>query len=238
VQDLVETNRRFYDSLWHDAEIVRPERFNTWPLAQMLVGAPALEVGPGLRPRLSFAGTVFVEPSRPAVERLRASGARALVGDVRHLPFRAASFAAVGAFDIVEHLEDDDAVFAELSRVLRPGGCLVLSVPLHSAAWTEFDELVGHCRRYDPPVLERMLAEHGLGIDRSAVYGMQPSNPWLLNLGVRMLRRHRARAMFWYNRVFLPLALWRQKPLQFVSGLVNAPRVDEIIAVCRRAATA
>lgn len=44
-------NRRFYDPLWADADLVDPERFNTWPLVASLLrpGQRRLEVGPGLR---------------------------------------------------------------------------------------------------------------------------------------------------------------------------------------------
>jgi SAM-dependent methyltransferase len=234
--DLAETNRRFYDDLWSAARLTPPERFNTWPLLNHL-GESAehvLEAGPGLRPRLPLAATVFLESSRPAVARLRRAGARALLGDVQHLPFPDESFAMVGAFDIIEHVLDDESVFAELARVLAPHGSLVFSVPLHSSAWTGFDEMVGHCRRYDPPALERALAKHGLAIVESAVYGMQPKSRWLLDLGVWMMRTNHARAMLWYNRVFMPVSIWLQKPLRFVRGLVDAPEVDEVIAVCRR----
>jgi hypothetical protein len=37
-----------------------------------------------------------------------------------------------------------------------------------------------------------------------------------------------------YNRVFMPLALRRQKPLEFSPGLPHDPRVDEVVLVCRR----
>ena len=236
MSDLTETNRRFYHDLWSGARLLAPERFNTWPLVSAMSAArgPALEVGPGLRPRLPLADTVFLEASVPAVVRLRRSGARALAGDVRHLPFRGASFATVAAFDIVEHIEDDASAFRELVRVLAPDGSLVLSVPLHSSAWTGFDEMVGHYRRYDPEELHKTLADQGLRVIESAVYGMQPTNRWLLDLGVWMMRTHPARAMRWYNRVFMPIGIWLQKPLRFVPGLVDSPEVDEIIAVCRR----
>jgi len=234
VAEHVDTNRRFYDTLWREARLQRPERFNTWALVQRVVaGRRALEVGPGLRPRLPLATTVFLDASRPAADSLRARGARALLGDVTRLPFRDASFAVVAAFDIIEHVSDDLRVFAELDRVLAPAGELLLSVPLHQGAWTEFDAFVGHHRRYDPADLERNLARHGLRVIESAVYGMQPKNRRVLEFGVWMLRHQRARAMRWYN-AYTPFAIWFQKPLQFRPGLVDAPEIDEIIALCRR----
>jgi SAM-dependent methyltransferase len=236
VAEHADTNRRFYDTLWREARLQQPERFNTWPIVQRLVaGRPALELGPGLRPRLPLSSTVFVDASRPAARSLRERGARALAADVTRLPFRASSFAVVAAFDIIEHVADDRAVFDEITRVLTPEGYLLLSVPLHQSAWTEFDAFVGHHRRYDPPELERALTERDLRVVESAVYGMQPHNRRLLEFGVWMLRHQRARAMWWYN-AYTPFAIWLQKPLQFVPGLVDLPGVDEIIAVCRRGA--
>jgi len=234
VTDGADTNRRFYDTLWREARLQRPERFNTWPLVHRVVaGRRALEVGPGLRPRLPLATTVFLDRSRPAVDSLRACGARALIGEVTRLPFATAGFDVVAAFDIIEHVADDGRVFAELDRVLAPDGELLLSVPLHQSAWTEFDAFVGHHRRYDPADLERRLAQHGLRVAESAVYGMQPRSRWLLEFGVWMLRHQRARAMRWYN-AYTPFAIWFQKPLQFSAGLVDSPEIDEIIALCRR----
>jgi SAM-dependent methyltransferase len=230
-----EVNQRFYDALWADAQPLSPERFNTWLLIRRLAGTSgALEVGPGLRPRLALAHTIFIDSSRPAVRRLHAAGARVAVGDVRNLPFCGSLFSVVAAFDIIEHFEDDGTVLDELGRMLVPGATLVFSVPLHASAWSEFDNIVGHCHRYDPHELEHALAERGLRVIESAAYGMQPTSSWLTDFGMRVMTRHRTRAMRWYNHVFVPLALRFQRPLRFVPGLVDLPSVDEIIAVCRR----
>jgi SAM-dependent methyltransferase len=230
-----ETNREFYDTLWRAARLIGPERFNTWPVVAPLAArsAACLEIGAGLRPRLPLAGTVFLDASAPAVRALRDAGARALVGDVGRLPFPDASFSLVGAFDVIEHVEDDASVFRELARVLAPGGSIVCSVPLHATDWTAFDEIVGHWRRYDPAVFERRLGEQGLHVVESAVYGMQPKKGWLLDCGTWWLRHRRAQALRWYNW-FLPISLHWQKPLRFEPGLVARPAVDEIIAVCGR----
>src|SRR5699024_11175900 len=107
--------------------------------------------------------------------------------------------------------ENDQAVFAELARVSRPGASLLLSVPLHVSAWTPFDEFVGHCRRYEPRELAAKLQRHGFGIERSAAYGMQPDSTLLLKFGMWFLTHQRKHAMWWYNRVFMPLGLRRQK---------------------------
>jgi SAM-dependent methyltransferase len=159
---LREANRRFYDPMWTDVRLVGPERFNTWPLVSELAAQSGrrLEVGPGLRPRLPIEGTCFVDMSAPAVGKLRASGAHALLGFVSALPFANRTFGLVCALDIVEHVDDEDAALSELARVAAPGAALLLSVPLHPAQWTPFDDFVGHRRRYEPDRLVAKLAEH------------------------------------------------------------------------------
>ncbi len=199
---LLEVNRRFYDPLRAAARLVEPQRFNTWPLVRSLVSPaqPRLEVAPGLRPRLPLEGTQFVDISRPAVAKLRARGANAVVAPIPALPFSDRAFELVCAFDIVEHVDDDDAALAELSRVSAPDAWLVLSVPLHPAHWTAFDAFVGHRRRYEPQQLRAKLAMHGFSVERSAVFGMQPRSSRLVDVGMWLLTHRRERAMWWYNR--------------------------------------
>ncbi|MGS8542343.1 hypothetical protein ACFKPV_23100, partial [Salmonella enterica subsp. enterica serovar Anatum] len=77
--------------------------------------------------------------------------------------------------------------------------------PLHESAWTAFDEFVGHYRRYEPAQIVERLAAHGWMVEQSAIYGMQPTSTTLLNLGQWYLSHQRERAMWWYNRVIMPL---------------------------------
>jgi SAM-dependent methyltransferase len=229
-------NRRFYDALWSAGYLVPPHRFNTWPELSALAATATdrLEVGAGLRPRLPVSGTHFVDVSEPALARLREGGGCATLSDVTALPFRDRAFDLVCAFDIVEHVEDDRGVFAELSRVARRGATVVLSVPLHQIRWTAFDALVGHVRRYEPDDLLALLREHGLALERTAVFGMEPRSQWLLDLAVWGLTKRRVQALRWYNAVLLPLGLLMQRRLDWGTGLIDVAGVGELLLACRR----
>jgi len=237
-RDAASTNQSFYDALWSQSHLAQPERFNTWPLiAGLLPNSPRrLEVGPGLRPRLPIAGTHFIDISALVVERLNAAGALAQAGTVSALPYQDASFDLVCAFDILEHVEDDRGALSELSRVLKVGGVLVLSVPLHARYWTDFDALVGHVRRYDPAGLGAFLAQSSLLLEQSAAYGMQPNHPGLLGLGIWFLKHQRRAALFCYNWLMLPLGIFFQSRLQCKDGLGAEHGVAEIVMICRRKA--
>jgi SAM-dependent methyltransferase len=60
-----------------------------------------------------------------------------VVGDAHALPFGDENFDSVLSNQVLEHVRDPSAVVAEVRRILKPGGCFVLSVPfigrLHGA---------------------------------------------------------------------------------------------------------
>jgi len=235
-QELVEDNRRFYDSLWAGCRLVEPDRFNTWPLVQSMLPPSGLrlEIAPGLRPRLPIEGTRFVDISAPALEQLRCRGGHVTLAEVTALPFAAAAFDLVCALDIIEHVDDENGALSEIARVTKPGGRLLISTPLHPSRWTSFDDFVGHKRRYDPPRLLDKLAEQNLSVEQSAAFGMQPRSSFLLDLGMWWMTHDRERAMWWYNRAFMPIGLRFQKPLELAQGMMATDSVDEILLVCRR----
>ncbi|HEX3344177.1 MAG TPA: class I SAM-dependent methyltransferase [Polyangiaceae bacterium] len=237
-EEALRANLAFYGPLWEQSRLVSPERFNTWPLVHSLLALPQsrLEVGPGLRPRLPLEGTRFVDASAPAVAKLRRHGARAEVGLITELPYDDGVFDLVAAFDIVEHVDDDDAAFSELSRVAAPRGRVLLSAPLHPSRWSAFDTLVGHRRRYEPAELLAKLARHGLSVRSTAAYGMQPRSSRLLDLGVWGLTHRREKAIWWYDRVMLGIGTRLQKKLTVVPGMIDVSNVDEILLTCRKSA--
>jgi SAM-dependent methyltransferase len=237
-RELLHRNRSFYDSLWSGARLIEPQRFNTWPLVRTLVPGcdRRLEVAPGLRPRLPIAGSLFVDISAPALDRLRERGAHAVLGQVTSLPFADGAFDLVCALDIIEHVEDEDGALSELSRVAKSDAVLLISTALHPSLWSSFDDFVGHKRRYEPPRLLAKLAQHHVSVEQSAVFGMRPRSSRLVNLGMWWLANQRERAMWWYNRAIMPIGLRFQKDLQFVPGMIKTHDVDEVLLVCRRTA--
>jgi SAM-dependent methyltransferase len=114
-------------------------------------------------PQARVAGSeVFVAGLRHAAARLPARVALMQM-DARRLPF-AAEFEAIGAFDVLEHIDDDRGVLREIHRALTPGGLLLLTVPQHRWLWSAADEVAHHRRRYTAGELHGKLAEAGFAI--------------------------------------------------------------------------
>jgi SAM-dependent methyltransferase len=71
---------------------------------------------------------------------------------------------AVVGINVLEHIEDDERALANLIRVIRPGGHLLLSVPALMMLYNELDRLAGHCRRYTTGRLREILRRHPVEI--------------------------------------------------------------------------
>ncbi|GAB2629279.1 methyltransferase [Paractinoplanes abujensis] len=87
-------------------------------------------------------------------------------GDGRRLPIKSGSIDLVLAFDVLEHIDDDEGVVAEMNRVLRPGGSALITVPCDMKLWSAHDVAVGHLRRYTRDSLRTAIENGGLHIER------------------------------------------------------------------------
>ncbi|HUL28404.1 MAG TPA: class I SAM-dependent methyltransferase [Streptosporangiaceae bacterium] len=101
-----------------------------------------------------------------AVGTARDRGIDAMRADARELPVRSGVCDLVTAFDVLEHVDEDYLVTAEIARVLRPNGTALIAVPCDMALWSAHDEHVGHVRRYSRAGLTDVVQKAGFAIDR------------------------------------------------------------------------
>ncbi len=92
-------------------------------------------------------------------------GLRTIRADGTSLPIQTGVVDLVVAFDVLEHIEDDNSAAAEIARILRPGGTLLVAVPCDMDLWSAHDEAVGHVRRYDRDSLRELIAGAGLEVE-------------------------------------------------------------------------
>jgi 2-polyprenyl-3-methyl-5-hydroxy-6-metoxy-1,4-benzoquinol methylase len=74
------------------------------------------------------------------------------------------SFDLLAAFDVIEHLDDDEKILRRFREQLRPGGHLIVTVPAHMCLWSYFDEAAHHRRRYSARELRSKLTAAGFTV--------------------------------------------------------------------------
>lgn len=67
--------------------------------------------------------------------------------DGRAIPYRN-EFDVIGAFDILEHIVEDQSVLHQMHGAVKTGGGIVITVPQHKFMWSKADEYACHVRRY------------------------------------------------------------------------------------------
>jgi 2-polyprenyl-3-methyl-5-hydroxy-6-metoxy-1,4-benzoquinol methylase len=180
--------------------MARVERVHWWfrgkhrlvldELRRERVGGLIIDVGAGtggLLDRLGAAGfrAVGMELDDGALSHAREAEKRLpLVQSVAEaLPARHGAAAAVTLLDVLEHLDDDVAVLRELSRVVGPGGLLVVAVPAYQWAWSDHDVRLGHRRRYTRDQLREVAEAAGLDVRRCTHF-----HSWLMPIAAAVRR--------------------------------------------------
>lgn len=113
----------------------------------------------------------LIDAMGAAGEGSRESTGDAVNGDACNLAFADESFDRIIASEVFEHVPDDAAAFAELARVLRPGGVMAVTVPAwfpEKICWALSEEYHapfvegGHVRIYDEATLRQRMSQAGL----------------------------------------------------------------------------
>ena len=114
-----------------------------------------------------FGAVVGIEPDSGAVRLAHTRGqARYCRSNGTSLPFRPASFDAVLASDVLEHIEDHRQALSEIARVLKPGGAAIITVPAHQWLFARHDAALHHFRRYSKAGLGELLRAGGFRVRR------------------------------------------------------------------------
>jgi SAM-dependent methyltransferase len=181
-----------HGSFWFEAR----NELIIWALERYFPHAQSfLEIGCGTgfvlagikraRPGLELTGTdPFLEGL--AVARSRLGDIEFEQVDATQIPYDG-EFDVVGAFDVIEHLEDDEAALADLHRALRPGGGAIITVPQHQWLWGPWDVTARHVRRYGRRELIAKARAAGFTVDRVTSF---VSLLFPLMVAARLRRRH------------------------------------------------
>ncbi|WP_051268498.1 class I SAM-dependent methyltransferase [Terrimonas ferruginea] len=71
-------------------------------------------------------------------------------------------------FQVIEHIKDDHGLMKEIRRVLRPGGCVVMTTPNKRMSLTRNPF---HVREYTPREMQALVQAHFPGADVQGIYG-------------------------------------------------------------------
>jgi SAM-dependent methyltransferase len=115
-----------------------------------------------------YGSDIHIDGLRHAAGRLDAS-VELIQMDARRIPFRE-HFDLICAFDVLEHIREDQTVLEEMRRALRPGGGILLTVPQHMFLWSPADEAACHERRYRTGELVDKVRAAGFEIIRKTSF--------------------------------------------------------------------
>jgi 2-polyprenyl-3-methyl-5-hydroxy-6-metoxy-1,4-benzoquinol methylase len=92
--------------------------------------------------------------------------------------------------DVLEHIEDEVSFLQAVQDHLKPGGFLILGVPMRQHLYSTYDKADGHFRRYSAKYLQSVVEKAGLSVQKTVQWG----------------------------HAYLPVLLLRQQMLKNVSG--------------------
>lgn len=175
--------------------IIRAELDRLPPLP---AGARVLDAGCGsgrTLEELEDYGEVYgieLEPGAAEVARSRGHG-EVREGRLEELPWPDECFDLITCLDVVEHTPNDRAALAELRRVCKPGGWLLVTVPAYQSLWSLHDEANHHYRRYGRRTLRAAAADAGWRVRRITSFNSLLLAPAAL---VRIAQRQRPRSHY------------------------------------------
>ncbi|MGA2245329.1 MAG: class I SAM-dependent methyltransferase [Verrucomicrobiota bacterium] len=177
-------------------QMARAQNYQRWQFQMVapFLGGEVLEVGGGIgnfTPQIaSVAHSVTsLEPNEFCFRQLRekiaplqnAAAYRVTVESLPTVMPAGKKFDAVVMMNVLEHIQDDRAVLAELKKYLAPGGRIVVLVPACQWAFGPTDTRLGHYRRYTKAYTRQLVADLQLELKKIRYYNFVGIWGWWWN---------------------------------------------------------
>ena len=147
------------------AELIRRE-------GQLPPNAQILEIGCGTGHNLAMLGQFGHVDALELDDEMRALSEKRLGRKIMRSPLPelaevpARRYDLIGAFDVIEHIDDDAAAVAAIATKLKPGGKFMMAVPAHQWMWTAHDVANHHKRRYSKRALKSLIENSPLRLEQ------------------------------------------------------------------------
>ncbi|HWI88624.1 MAG TPA: class I SAM-dependent methyltransferase [Sphingomicrobium sp.] len=125
--------------------------------------AEILEIGCGTGHNFPMLGAFGHVDALELDDQMRAYAERRLGRNVMSAPLPELAgvpdrgYDLIGAFDVIEHIDDDRPAIAAIATKLKPGGKFVMTVPAHQWMWSTHDVVNHHKRRYSKRSLRDLI---------------------------------------------------------------------------------
>jgi SAM-dependent methyltransferase len=134
-------------------------------------------------------------------------------------------FDSIILINVLEHLSDDSGVLRSLGSHLGANGRLIIYVPALNSLYGDWDDKIGHFRRYSKGQLERVMHAAGLQVVDSRYVNLIGIPAWFAfsRLGIRRKQGAReagiGRELQVWDRVAIPMTRWMETRLRPPVGL-------------------
>jgi ubiquinone/menaquinone biosynthesis C-methylase UbiE len=155
-------------------------------------GSRILDIGSGtgiiLKTLEEFGQAFGMEMSREAIQFLKKRSLKRVVcsNAEQVLPFKNNSFSLVTCLDVLEHLDHDKELLAEMVRVCEDGGHVLVTVPAFNRLWSPHDTVLHHRRRYTKTRLQAIIRSTEFRVVKISYFNL------ILSFPIMAIRKIRA----------------------------------------------
>lgn len=91
--------------------------------------------------------------------------------DLTRCPLPSNSVDVIVLLNVLEHIDDHETAVAQLFRIVRPGGAVIVEVPAGPSLFDVYDRVLMHHRRYAMRGLTKLVERHGFIVERRSHLG-------------------------------------------------------------------
>jgi ubiquinone/menaquinone biosynthesis C-methylase UbiE len=128
--------------------------------------------------------------------------------------------------NVLEHIQNDSDAIANMSKLLKKNGLLVLLVPTCNFLFSSLDKNLGHCRRYSRMEIKNKLEKAGLVVEKQFYVNIFGVFGWFFNGKILRKKVLDRKLMVLFN-FFTPLFIFIERIFKFSFGL-------SLISICRK----